>query len=687
MSSKPILCLNMIVKNESKIITRLFDSVVPIIDCYCICDTGSTDNTIEIIENYFKEKNISGKIIQEQFQDFAYNRNFALQNCEGMSEYILFLDADMQLIINDFDKNILKDSNFDHFFILQGNENFYYKNNRIVRNNGLYSYWGVTHEYINCPSNSKDYFIEKNKLFILDIGDGGSKEKKFERDVYLLEKGILQDPKNERYHFYLANTYFDLNNYHKAIENYKKRIDLGGWIEEIWYSYYKIGLAYKNFSDVQNNMELAVSSWLNAYNLLPYRVENLYEIVEYYRYTNKHNLAYIFYRLAKKIINNITEDEKNSYLFLNNDIYKYKFDYEFSILYCYLFMNKNEKINSIIDEKIYEKIDENELTKCLMNVFNSHNDRFINITLSNIKFYKKIYKLKPKLTLDYSSFCVENVNNEDIIFYSSSSSIIKNPNNSGYIMNIRYVNYTIDNNGKYLNCEKNITTINRYVELSEKFEKTYEKTFDLVYTNKYYLGVEDVRIFNDENKLVYMGTTLHDNGKLGISYGDYDKEKSFIENKELKCYFNPDNCEKNWVFCNIKNFNNLARIIYKWNPLQICILDNDHIELLEERNMPGIFKYVRGSSNGFNYNEELWFVVHVVSYENPRHYYHMIVVFDEFMVLLRYSSLFTFEETNIEYCLSIIVENDKVIIPYSTLDRTTKIGIYDKSYIESILVF
>ena len=44
----PTLCLNMIVKNESKIITRLFNSVVPIIDCYCICDTGSTDNTVKI---------------------------------------------------------------------------------------------------------------------------------------------------------------------------------------------------------------------------------------------------------------------------------------------------------------------------------------------------------------------------------------------------------------------------------------------------------------------------------------------------------------------------------------------------------------------------------------------------------------------------------------------------------------
>ena len=49
----PTLCLNMIVKNESKIITRLFDSVLPIIDCYCICDTGSTDNTVQIITNYF----------------------------------------------------------------------------------------------------------------------------------------------------------------------------------------------------------------------------------------------------------------------------------------------------------------------------------------------------------------------------------------------------------------------------------------------------------------------------------------------------------------------------------------------------------------------------------------------------------------------------------------------------------
>jgi glycosyltransferase involved in cell wall biosynthesis len=42
----PTICINMIVKNESKIITRMLDTVLPIIDAYCICDTGSTDNTV-----------------------------------------------------------------------------------------------------------------------------------------------------------------------------------------------------------------------------------------------------------------------------------------------------------------------------------------------------------------------------------------------------------------------------------------------------------------------------------------------------------------------------------------------------------------------------------------------------------------------------------------------------------------
>ena len=55
---------------------------------------------------------------------------------------------------------------------------------------------------------------------------------------------------------------------------------------------------------------------------------------------------------------------------------------------------------------------------------------------------------------------------------------------------------------------------------------------------------------------------------------------------------------------------------------------------------------------------EIWFVGHIVSYESPRHYYHVISVFDSHMNLLRYSAPFKFEGDPIEYCLSIVVEDE-----------------------------
>jgi len=58
----PTLCLNMIVKNESQIITRFLESVSTIIDSYCICDTGSTDETIQLITDFFSTRSIPGKI-------------------------------------------------------------------------------------------------------------------------------------------------------------------------------------------------------------------------------------------------------------------------------------------------------------------------------------------------------------------------------------------------------------------------------------------------------------------------------------------------------------------------------------------------------------------------------------------------------------------------------------------------
>jgi glycosyltransferase involved in cell wall biosynthesis len=196
----------MIVKNESRIIERLLNSVLPIIDSYCICDTGSTDNTIAVIHEFFKENNIFGKIVFEPFKDLGYNRTYALRQCNNLdADYILLMDADMILDtsklhdINAFKATLTNDA----YCLFQGTYNFYYKNTRIVKNDPKISYWGVTHEYVNMPEGSSQGTIEENILFINDIGDGGAKADKFERDIRLLKKGLEDEPNNIRYTFYL----------------------------------------------------------------------------------------------------------------------------------------------------------------------------------------------------------------------------------------------------------------------------------------------------------------------------------------------------------------------------------------------------------------------------------------------------------------------------------------------------
>ena len=219
----------MIVKNESKIITRLFDSVVDIIDSYLICDTGSTDNTVQLITDYFFKHNKPGKVIMEPFKNFEHNRTFALQACENNPDidYVLLMDADMVLMKGpQFNLGNFKDQllTADVFHLFQGSDRFSYKNVRIVKNNMGIKYWGVTHEVISTPDGTNYSQIERNILFIDDIGDGGAKADKFERDIRLLTQGLVEKPNNDRYTFYLANSYRDSGNREKAIEMYKKRI-------------------------------------------------------------------------------------------------------------------------------------------------------------------------------------------------------------------------------------------------------------------------------------------------------------------------------------------------------------------------------------------------------------------------------------------------------------------------------
>lgn len=312
----------MIVKNESKIIERLLTTVLPIIDSYCISDTGSTDNTIEIIETFMKKHNIPGEVYTEPFKNFGYNRDHALQRAAKWGKYALLLDADMKLVIlPSFDKTTLT---ADSYQIIQKNPTIQYYNTRILRTDIGAQCVCPTHEYYKLPPGASQGQLDS--LYIDDIGDGGSKTNKFQRDIQLLTEGIAEDPLNPRYHFYLANSYRDLGNIEKAIEHYKKRVEIGGWIEEVFMACKELGNQYKKLNDIPN----AIYWWLEAYNRHPKRAESLYQLVKHYREAGKQQIGQVFCDLARSI-----PFPKDDVLFIETPVYDFLLFYEHSILTYY----------------------------------------------------------------------------------------------------------------------------------------------------------------------------------------------------------------------------------------------------------------------------------------------------------------------------------------------------------------
>lgn len=666
----PTFCLNMIVKNESRIIERLLKSVTPLIDTYCICDTGSTDNTISIIKSYFDSVGIKGKIVEEKFRDFSYNRNFSFRSCEGMSNYVVLLDADM---IYTFGKNFnkaklidtIKKTKATAINLFQGNEAHYYYNVRIVKNDPMYEYFEPTHEIMVCKTDEIKITIGKDDIFIVDIGDGGSKSDKFERDVRLLTEDISKKPNNSRSHFYLANSYYCLGKNEEAISFYEKRTKMGGFIQEVWYSHYRMGLCYK----MMGQMEKSLSEFMNAYEIMPNRIENLYEIINHYRCIGKNKTAMFYYSKVKEIKLEPNYDiKKDEFLFLHNDIYTYKLDFEYSIIafYCGI-RNIDSSVMTILN--------------------NSPSNDIVNKTLQNLKFYD--VKLPVKRIIDISNNVNKIINDTPINFKSSSPCIFKDSNGL-YHLNVRYVNYTINKeNGSYTSDGNCIITTNSYASSLDIENFGEQKFFELHNFNskKYFNGIEDVRIFKDvNNNFKFIGTSINTTNNICIVTGDYIPNNNILEEQFIQPKFEYNrNCEKNWVFV---NFEEKTRIIYSWFPLKICELsDNNILNLIDIKVMPNFFKQIRGSTCGYNYKNEIWFLCHIVAYDIPRNYYHMFAIFDEKMNLLRYSSLFNFENIKIEYALGLIVEDDRVIISYSTFDQTSKIAIYDKLVIDSLIKY
>jgi len=294
---------------------------------------------------------------------------------------------------------------------------------------------------------------------------------------------------------------------------------------------------------------------------------------------------------------------------------------------------------------------------------------------------------------DFSCRSKQKLNNISYNLLSSSSSIINHPNfDDRYILITRNLNYIIDKNANTHNLNEKIVTFNKIIVLNKYFNIIREFFLETPFQNVPYIGVEDVRFFVHDNAIYYIGSYCDEmDQRIKIVSGTYDiNDTKLIPNIITPSFHTNNNWEKNWVFF---NNNGDLNIIYKWKPLYICKINYDtkKLDLLNTNdNVPAFFNMFRGSTNGIEYDNKIWFIVHYSKKINDKNcYLHAFVVFDKQMNLLGYSNPFKFKNCIIEYCIGMAMNKNtnNFIITYSLLDRRSNLIVLSHAFINSLIKY
>ena len=317
-------CLNMIVKNEAPVIRRCLGSVRPIIDYWVIVDTGSTDGTQDVIREHLGD--LPGELIERPWVDFAQNRSEALDLAHGRADYLLVIDADETLEITEgFEMPQLSADSYDIEVRCGG---FSCARKQLLRSSLPWHYEGVLHEHASCHEARGEEFLPG--LWIASYRDGARARdpQTYLRDAQTLERALRDEPNNARYVFYLAQTYLLVKDFDLALRQYRRRVELGGQNDEVWFSLYQIAqlerAKAKPWPEVMQH-------YLTAYEFMPDRADPLFHIGMSFQAKCAYHTAHLFFSRAMKI-----PHLANNRLFLERHIYEYLLPLEYAVACHYV---------------------------------------------------------------------------------------------------------------------------------------------------------------------------------------------------------------------------------------------------------------------------------------------------------------------------------------------------------------
>lgn len=286
------VCLNMIVKDAESTIARALTSALPHIDSWCISDTGSTDNTCQIVCEFFAQHGVPGQLVLGKTAGFGEMRNHALDAakalvCQIDRAYIVFLDADDEL--RGDDRVFVPGSDAYRFEVEFGDCLF--ERVQMIRARSKASWKYRIHETLVDAGS-----VSKGHLTLVAHPKSGE-HVKYARWLELSEQDLADMPDDTRVVFYAAQNAYDARHFARAAELYAKRSRMGGWDEEVWYSVLRCAQA----NECQGSYQTAAADYVRADMLRPWRAEASENLARMFRQLGEPDAARPWAERASKI--------------------------------------------------------------------------------------------------------------------------------------------------------------------------------------------------------------------------------------------------------------------------------------------------------------------------------------------------------------------------------------------------
>jgi hypothetical protein len=232
----------LVVRDVAATVEACLRSLEPVVRAFCVIDTGSTDDTVDVIDGALAGR--TGTIHRLRGSDAAADRNAALEFARGWGTHALVIRPDERLVVHPGETaaSLLAQVNADVHPVRvaaldSDGDEWRWQRPRIVSTSATVRYRGVVDPFLDLGD---DHRVGRELVGAhLERSHAEASANDAERQAVLLRRAILDRPDPElrrRYAYTLGRVLQAADRPWPALLAHEERLRLGGWVQEVYCS-------------------------------------------------------------------------------------------------------------------------------------------------------------------------------------------------------------------------------------------------------------------------------------------------------------------------------------------------------------------------------------------------------------------------------------------------------------------